>query len=116
MSEVCRKNVAIAIWDIFYLWQSLRLQRSCFQDPILFSHFPASAKIASDLKLRSDHKNKIAGASGILAHAVATFLWQPCPVHARGKLWVFCLLNFGDRDRGGVKSRGGGGILNFQGP
>ena len=38
--------------------------RSYFLDPILSSHFPASAKIRSDLRIRSDLKKKIAGASG----------------------------------------------------
>ena len=50
---------------------SLRLQRSYFQDlilfldPNLFSRLQGSAKIGSDLKIRSDLKNKIAGASGL---------------------------------------------------
>ena len=38
--------------------------RSYFLDPILFSLFPTSAKIRSALILRSDLKNKSAGASG----------------------------------------------------
>ena len=41
----------------------LFLRSDLILDPISFSHFPASAKIRSDLKRRSDLKNKIAGAS-----------------------------------------------------
>ena len=60
---------------------TLRLQRSYFLDPILFSHFPASAKIRSDQKkIRSDLKNKIAGASGKARKSLPVFwpLFPPC--------------------------------------
>ena len=42
----------------------LFLRSDLIFDPILFSHFLASEKVGSDLKIRSDIKNKIAGTSG----------------------------------------------------